>query len=65
MKRMKFMLALIRLVGRTQAVLGEHRLPGSARVARAGETVSVSRTFKDFFGETGALPGIQSTRFPL
>jgi len=51
---------------------GERRLPGSARVSRAGETVSVSRTFKDRFGETPkparetrALPGIQSTRFPV
>ena len=64
MKRVKFMLALIRLDWRTQAVLGERRLPGSARVSRAGETVSVSRTFKDRFGETPkptretrALPG--------
>ena len=37
-----------------------------------GMTVSVSRTFKDRFGETPkparetrALPGIQSTRFPV
>src|SRR5438067_13185055 len=31
---------------------GERRLPGSARVSRFGETVPVSRTFKDCFGET-------------
>ena len=43
---MKFMLALIRLARRTQALLEERRLPGSARVSRAGETVSVSRTLK-------------------
>ena len=43
---------------------GERRLPGSARVSRVGETVPVSRTFKDCFGETPkparetrALPG--------
>ena len=44
---------------------GDHRLPGSARVSRVGETVPVSPTFKECFGETpkpapetGALPGV-------
>src|SRR5437868_12438710 len=50
---------------------GERRLPGSARVSRFGETVPVSRTFKDCFGETPkskgetrALPGsLRSPKF--